>query len=1227
MHRTRSRAIAFALTCLSTTASAQQIDVIRGRVTGPDSLPISGVTVRATSYVGNVSKSAKTDKNGRFAITYPTGEGDYWLQFSAIGYVPKRFEIKRIADEEILVADTRLTSNIATLDAVNISANAPRALPSRSGANPNVGGGERALSSANLPPDQMGNLAAMAAGIPGIQLIPGLDGAADMFSALGLSPDQNSTTVNGLGSGISALPPDAQIQASVLPFSYDPGIGNFSGARIALSTLPGSNISFRQASTNGVTPELEFADDVAEAQNQKYTNVQFGAGGRGPIRVDKHFYNGSFGLSRNLRDLPSLLNTSPLALSSAGVARDSVQRLLGILAGAGVPTFVPGAPSAQQTDGVTVQANVDLTPGGSGTGHALTLGWIGNFSRSQQVTGGQNALLTMPSHNGESQRWANSVSARHTNYFWFGILSNSALGYSRSGVDNAPYLRVPNGNVRVGSLLEDGSAAVRTLSFGGHPGLDLTQRNQTAELTNELRWYAGNNRHAVKLTSSIRHESFTSDQSNNLFGTFTYNSLAELEAEQPSSFSRTLFAPLRRGSQVTAAASLGDYWRPTSNVQVQYGVRVDGNRFLTRPERNASIEALLGQRNDRVPNRVYLSPRLGFTWIYGTQNQIAFVPGAARPPRALIQGGIGVFQNLRASDLIAGAVNNTGLPGSSRQVLCVGAATPAVDWSSFSATDASIPTSCADGSDGTVFSNGAPNISFFSPDFRQTRAWRSNLNWGGPILDNRFALGISAVYSLNLHQPDAVDRNLIGIQRFALDDENGRPVYVHASGIDDRTGVVALRDSRVATDFSRVVETRSDLRSTAKQLLLSLRPVTANPRLRWSLSYQWLDLRDQYRGFSSTTGSPFGTAWGRSLQPGRHQIGFGFSDFPLFDVVYLSWTVAAVSGLPFTPLVAGDVNGDGAANNDRAFIFDPDHAADPQMSSEMRMLMSNGEPAARRCLRKQLGTLSTRGSCQAPWTAQAGINIRFNPQKIGLPKRTAVNLSINNPLGLADLLFHGQNIRGWGQNIAPDQNLMFVRGFNAATRRYTYELNQRFGSTRPTQSTSRVLPLINLRVQLDIGAPRERQVLTQQLNQGRSRPGVKMEAPLLKAVATNTIPNPMSLILQQPDSLRLTREQADSLAALSRAFTQFADGLWSPLARSLASLPNQYDPGKAYEQYVRAREETVDYLITLVPAVKGLLTKAQKRRLPLQLTNYLDERVLRFLRTSSSGDGGPFFVR
>ena len=1213
----------------ATTALAQQMDVIRGRVVGPDSMPVSGVAVKATSYSGNVSKSAKTDRNGRYSITYPNGEGDYWLEFRAIGYVAKRFEIKRVADEEILLADTRLASSIATLEQVTTTANAGRALVNRADPGGNVGGGDRALSTTGLPPDQMGNLAAMAAAVPGIQLIPGLDGAADVFSALGLSADQNSTTFNGLGSGINTLPSDAQVRASVLTYSYDPGIGNFSGARIALVSQPGTNYSFRQASTNAITPTLEFADDVAEQQNQKYSNFQLGSGGRGPITMDRNFYNTSFGLTRNYKDLPSLLNTSPLGLSSAGVASDSVTRLLTILRQSSIPASLPNAPSLQATDAASVQANFDLTPGSSGTGNALTLGLLGNYRQSQQVTGfGGSSILTTPAHNGESKQYSGIASLRHTNYFWFGILSNTVAGISISGTDNEPYLRLPNGSVRINSVFDDGTSAVRSLSFGGNPALALGQRAQTLEASNEMRWYAGNNKHAVKLTSNVRQEGFTSDQSANLFGSFTFNSLAELQAGQATSFNRTLFAPERTGNQVTAAFSLGDFWRPKQDLQIQYGLRLDANRFLTTPGQNALVEQRLGVRNDAVPNRAYVSPRLGFTWIYGTAPQIAFIPGAARPPRALIQGGVGVFQNLRGSDLISTAVSNTGLASSTQQISCVGPAAPVPAWAGYGTNPSTIPTTCADGSAGTVFSNSTPNVTLFDPEYRQTRVWRSNLSWSGPVLDNRFAFGVSGVYSLNLNQQDAIDRNFKGTQRFALDNEGGRPVYANPSAIDARTGAVALQDTRITTDFQRVSESRSDLRSDAQQLLFTVRPITSNPRLRWNASYQLLALRDQYRGFSSTVGSPFEKQWGQSLQQGRHQIGVGFSDIPIFDVVYLSWNLAFVSGIPFTPSIQGDVNGDGSGFNDRAFVYDPAAASDPELATAMRTLLGSGAPSGRSCLTRQLGQLASRGSCRGPWNPQASLSFRFNPQKIGLPKRASINFSINNPLGLADLVLHGQDIRGWGQNIMPDQSLLFVRGFDPATKRFKYEVNERFGSTRPTQSTQRVLPLISLRVQMDIGVPRERQVLTQRLDMGRGRPGTKSTAPLLKSLGSSTIPNPMMLILQQPDSLKLTRKQADSLAALSRAFTQKADALWTPVAKYLESIPDGYDKSAAYAQYVSAREQTVDYLMTLVPSVNHLLTKAQKRRLPLQILNFLDSRVLKFMRSSSAGiETSPFIIR
>ena len=88
---------------------AQDPDIIRGRVTGPDSLPIEGASVSVTAIASGVNKTARTDKDGRFTITFPSAEGDYWVMIQHIGLAARRFEIKRLADEDVLIADTRLS--------------------------------------------------------------------------------------------------------------------------------------------------------------------------------------------------------------------------------------------------------------------------------------------------------------------------------------------------------------------------------------------------------------------------------------------------------------------------------------------------------------------------------------------------------------------------------------------------------------------------------------------------------------------------------------------------------------------------------------------------------------------------------------------------------------------------------------------------------------------------------------------------------------------------------------------------------------------------------------------------------------------------------------------------------------------------------------------------------------------------------------------------------------
>ena len=79
-------------------------------------------------------------------------------------YQATRFEVKRRADEEVLIADTKLT-NAQQLATVNVEASGPRQTPERTQnafGQTDAAGNDRSVSGALIPPDQLGHLAAMA---------------------------------------------------------------------------------------------------------------------------------------------------------------------------------------------------------------------------------------------------------------------------------------------------------------------------------------------------------------------------------------------------------------------------------------------------------------------------------------------------------------------------------------------------------------------------------------------------------------------------------------------------------------------------------------------------------------------------------------------------------------------------------------------------------------------------------------------------------------------------------------------------------------------------------------------------------------------------------------------------------------------------------------------------------------------------------------------------------
>jgi hypothetical protein len=261
---------------------------------------------------------------------------------------------------------------------------------------------------------------------------------------------------------------------------------------------------------------------------------------------------------------------------------------------------------------------------------------------------------------------------------------------------------------------------------------------------------------------------------------------------------------------------------------------VDASHFTSTPAYNPQVQDTFGRRNDRVPTPVMFSPRVGFSWTVGQAQEIASFVGAARVPRAVIRGGIGMFANNLGTGQLGAALDQTGLPSGTQQIMCVGPAVPIPNWTAFVQDPDAIPDRCADGTSGTVFSSTAPDVTLLAPDFRPSKSLRSNLAWSGSVLDARFSLNVDGSYSLNLNQQRSYDLNFNPTSRFTLGDD-GRPVFVQPTSIVATTGAIAARDARTSQAFARVSELRSDLKSRTAQLSLRLSPIARTPtRFGWS---------------------------------------------------------------------------------------------------------------------------------------------------------------------------------------------------------------------------------------------------------------------------------------------------------------------------------------------------------------------------------------------------------
>ncbi|MBI3790305.1 MAG: hypothetical protein HY275_05450 [Gemmatimonadetes bacterium] len=685
----------------------------------------------------------------------------------------------------------------------------------------------------------------------------------------------------------------------------------------------------------------------------------------------------------------------------------------------------------------------------------------------------------------------------------------------------------------------------------------------------------------------------------NRYGSFTYNTLADFLNNQPALFTRTLGDQRTTGSSVNSALYLGDIRRISRSLQLTYGVRGEYTTFNGAPGRNAAIDSTFGLRTDVWASETHVSPRIGFTYtIFGDSSSPA--------PIWFVRGGFGEFRGRAPSNLYTAAQQGSGLGTGLVQVTCLGASAPVPTWSGYATGATAIPSACNAGGP-PITSLSTPQVTAFASDFQAPRSWRGNLSLTRRFWE-RFTASVDAQYAWGEALYGVQDANLNTTPRFTLADE-GRPVYVPNSSIAPTTGFTTVAASRINPQFAQVYKIGSQLASRTMQVTASLNGFTAQG-INLNLSYTFQRAWDQSSwsfgpplfGFQqpTTAANPNLNEWAASDLERRHNI-IGTVTWPLNSSLEVTFIGRLTSGGHYSPLVASDINGDGA-RNDRAFIYSSTSAPDTGISNGMARLLAKTSSEARSCLLRQTGAIAGRNSCDQPWFPSLDMQLNWRPDAWGLQRRLALSLSFINPMAGLDQLINGENhLQGWGQQPFVDNTLLYVRGFDPATNRYKYEVNERFGNALSGTTAFRQPFLLQLQARFTYGMNTTQERMGFAMGGFGGPPGAAGAGGGM--LNNSRVMNPLAQLVEMKDSLKLTDEQLKAVTQLSDSLAARSTRLGEEIRAAVAKAGNNPDPAVVFSSIRPKLEEGRKNVTEAIKAAQAVLTAEQWKLVPETVKN------------------------
>lgn len=1001
----------------------------------------AGIPIAASISVRHVPTGRQftmtAGRTGRFALVQLPIGGPYLIRARAIGYRPADQRLEELTQGEQRVISFRLIEAPTLLAPLEVAGDDRDYRTDRIGGSTAIGADRiRALPTPNR---NYSDLAALAPWT-GPQLALGGQRWTGTEFRLDGARSRNALRGGESNAGPFGAPLEAIATFEVNTNVYDVMQGRQGGGEIAALTRSGTNRWEGSVLATYRSDGLGAASDYqGRARSARpFSAVQWGGSVAGPIIRDRaHLFVAAERQDGSAPLLVGLLNTGA-AETAAGIARDSLERILSILGqkyGTDEPTGQIGRLPRDPT-ATSLLARVDWSLGG---GHLLTVRHL-RTAWNNPLSGGVDQAIALREARSDFSSFEQQTLASLRSTLSAVTQNEFRLSFTNSRRELIPTSPgIPRGFVQVRSLLPDGTLGNSTIQFGGNRLAPDRSREWSVQLTEQLFRSIGKLQVTAGTDNIISRLNTTIAESQS--GLFVFPSITALANGQPNRFSRTVprtgAAPESRLTVAEFSAFVQATWRPNDRLQVGGGLRWDAAAQLSTPAANPLVETVLGTRTDRrAADWLTLAPRAQLVWDPRGDGSRLFRIGGGR------------FSSTLPAYSYHNQLLNTGL--TLADVDLRGASVPAPDYPGYRRDPSSVPGIPA----GAVV---APYVNVLGADPRVPLTWKTSASYRHrltPVI----AVTASLVAAWSTHQYHYLDRNLRTLPAFRLAAEGNRGVYVPASTIS-AAGLTDVRNALADPRLGRVLSLESRGRGWMGGAAIEASAKAGNGRARLDIGYAYTRARDNstYGCCLARTAPAFtpivtdprdlSRSWGASDLELRHRfVASGYA--PMAFGVTIAGRLTASSGRHYSLVVDGDINGDEVNGNDLAFLFDPDDPATPaDVAASIRRVISDPANLAAGYVRTRLGRIAGRNELTTPATIRLDLRLT---RSVGLGKnRAVVMLDLYNALNVIDARWGAERLLPLGissQN--PFVNrvaLLRVVGFDPATRRFRYAVNEQAG--------------------------------------------------------------------------------------------------------------------------------------------------------------------------------------